>query len=359
MGERVRGRRVGEVVGRHVDRLHGGDRAGARRGDALLQLPHLGRERRLVADGARHAPEQRGDLRACLDEAEDVVDEEEHVLALLAEVLGHRQARERDAQAGAGRLVHLAVDERDLVEHARLLHLEVEVVALAGALADAGEDRDAACAFATLWISSMIVTVLPTPAPPKRPTLPPLMYGAIRSMTLIPVSKTSTDGFRSRKAGGSRWIDHRSTPGIAGFSSTGWPITFQMRPSVGIADGNRDRAAGVDDVGTARETVGGVHRDRAHAVVAEVLLHLRDERRGRAVGLVDLDLDGVEDLGQAVGEDRVDHDAFDLDDLAGVDTALAGHGSPGRGISWCERGRPSRESRRRASAAILPERTRS
>ena len=38
----------------------------------------------------------------------------------------------------------------------------------------------------------------------------------------------------------------------------------------------------------ARETVGGVHRDRAHAVVAEVLLHLRDERRAssRRAGVI-------------------------------------------------------------------------
>ena len=51
-------------------------------------------------------------------------------------------------------------------------------------------------------------------------------------MTLMPVSKISTDGFSSRKAGGSRWIDQRSTPATAGFSSTGSPITFQIRPSV-------------------------------------------------------------------------------------------------------------------------------
>ena len=59
--------------------------------------------------------------------------------------------RERDAQARARRLVHLSVDERDLrraeillVDDARLRHLVVEVVALARALADAGEHRDAA-----------------------------------------------------------------------------------------------------------------------------------------------------------------------------------------------------------------------
>ena len=116
VGERVRRRRVGEVVGGDVDRLHRGDRALARRGDPLLELPHLGRERRLVADGARHAAEQRRDLGARLDEAEDVVDEEQHVLALVAEVLGHRQAGQADAEARSRRLVHLAVAERDLRE---------------------------------------------------------------------------------------------------------------------------------------------------------------------------------------------------------------------------------------------------
>ena len=58
---------------------------------------------------------------------------------------------QRDAQARARRLVHLAVDERDLrgaqillVDDAGLRHLVIEVVAFARALADAGEHRDAA-----------------------------------------------------------------------------------------------------------------------------------------------------------------------------------------------------------------------
>ena len=62
----------------------------------------------------------------------------------VAEVLGHRQAAEADPQARARRLVHLAVDERGLLDHARLGHLQPEVVALAGALAHAGEHRQAA-----------------------------------------------------------------------------------------------------------------------------------------------------------------------------------------------------------------------
>src|SRR3954447_20201774 len=92
--EGLRGGRVGQVVGGHVDRLHRRDGALRRRGDALLELPHLGGERRLVADCARHAAEQGGDLGARLHEAEDVVDEEQDVLALVAEVLGHRQPGE-------------------------------------------------------------------------------------------------------------------------------------------------------------------------------------------------------------------------------------------------------------------------
>ena len=143
--EHRRRRRVGEVVGGHVDRLHRGDRSLPRRGDPLLQLAHLRLERRLVADRRGHAAEQRRHLGARLHEAEDVVDEQQHVLAAgLAEVLRHRQARQRDAQARSRRLVHLAEHEHRLVEHARLLHLGVELVALARALADAAEGGQAA-----------------------------------------------------------------------------------------------------------------------------------------------------------------------------------------------------------------------
>src|SRR5690606_23910996 len=150
VGERRRGRRVREVVGGHVDRLHRRDGALGRRGDALLERAHLGAERRLVTDGARDAAEERRHLGARLREAEDVVDEEKDVLALLvAEVLGDGERAQGDAGARSGRLVHLAVDERGLADdrlaglEQRLAHLDHEVGALAGALTDAGEARHA------------------------------------------------------------------------------------------------------------------------------------------------------------------------------------------------------------------------
>ena len=174
VGEGRERRRVGVVVGGHVDRLQRRDRATPGRGDPLLQLAHLVGERRLVTDSRRHAAEQRRHLGAGLHEAEDVVDEQQHVLVLhVAEVLRHRERRERDAQAHARRLVHLAVDERGLLDDARLLHLEPEVGALTGALADAGEHRDTTVLLATRLIISWMSTVLPTPAPPKRPIFPP------------------------------------------------------------------------------------------------------------------------------------------------------------------------------------------
>ena len=111
VGEGGRRRRVGQVVGGHVDRLHRGDRALVGGGDALLHRAHVGGERRLIAHGRRNAAEQSRHFRAGLREAEDVVDEEQHVLALVAEMLGDGQAGQGDAGARARRLVHLAEHE--------------------------------------------------------------------------------------------------------------------------------------------------------------------------------------------------------------------------------------------------------
>ena len=88
------------------------------------------------------------------------------------------------------------------------------------------------CSKAMFRISSSMRTVLPTPAPPKRPILPPLAYGVIRSMTLMPVSSTSPAGTTSTKSGARWWIGQRSAAGIGPARSIGSPVTLIMRPSI-------------------------------------------------------------------------------------------------------------------------------
>ncbi len=114
--------------------------------------PISGGQRGLVTDGAGHAAQKRGDFRAGLREAENVIDEEQRVGAgRIAEPFAHGQRRQGDAQTGAGRLVHLAEHHGGLRDDRAVgladlgfLHFEPKIVAFAGPFADAGEDRVAA-----------------------------------------------------------------------------------------------------------------------------------------------------------------------------------------------------------------------
>ena len=59
--------------------------------------------------------------------------------------------------------------------------------------------------------------------------------------------------------------------------STGSPSTLSTRPSVAAPDRHRNRRARVGAVHAALQAVGRLHRDRADAALAEVLLHLADD----------------------------------------------------------------------------------
>ena len=133
-----------KVVSGDVDGLHRGDRTGRGRRDALLKVAHLSSQRRLIAYSRRHTAEKCGHLRTSLGEAEDIVHEQKHVLALIAEVLSFSQTSEADAQTRSRRFVHLAVNQAGLVDNAGVAHLEEQVGTLAGTLAYAGEHGRAA-----------------------------------------------------------------------------------------------------------------------------------------------------------------------------------------------------------------------
>jgi len=87
----------------------------------------------------RHASEQRRDLCTCQRVTVDVVDKHQHVAALVTEILGHRQPGQTNPQTVARRFVHLAVNQRDFIQHARFRHFVVEVVTLASSLTNTGE----------------------------------------------------------------------------------------------------------------------------------------------------------------------------------------------------------------------------
>ena len=145
MREGGRGCGVGQVIGRHVNCLYRGDRALFRRGDSLLERTHFGGKGRLITDGGGHSAKKGGNLRACLGETENIIDEQKNVLSLsVAEIFRHCQTAESDAHSRSGRLVHLTVDKCGLGKNAGFLHFVIKVVALACTLADTCEYRDAA-----------------------------------------------------------------------------------------------------------------------------------------------------------------------------------------------------------------------
>ena len=323
----VAGRRIGQVVGRHVHRLERRDRALLGGGDALLQRAHLGGQRRLVADGAGGAAEQRRDLGAGLREAEDVVDEEQHVLVLLvAEVLGDGEAGERDAQTRAGRLVHLAVDERDLrraqillVDDAGLRHLVVQVVAFARALADAGEHRHAAVQLGDVVDQLHDDDGLADAGAAERADLAALQERADQ----IDHLDAGREHLRRR-----RLIDERRRRAVNRVVLLGHDRAALVDRGAGHvehashdagADRHADRPAAVGDLEAALESFGARHRDGADPSIAEVLLHFERQRHRLILDRV-LDGQGVGDRRQRAGKRDVHHRTDDLHDRACVHT---------------------------------------
>ncbi len=154
MGEGRGGRRIGQVIGGDVNGLHRGDRTLLGRGDAFLQRAHFRRQCRLVAHGGGDTAQQRGHFGASLRETEDVIDEEQHVLAFdIAEVFRNRHTGQGDTGTRARRFVHLAIDQRHLgpfgrialkLDDARVLHFVIQVVTFTGTFTDTGKDRHAA-----------------------------------------------------------------------------------------------------------------------------------------------------------------------------------------------------------------------
>ena len=324
MRERSGRRRIGQVVGRHVNRLHRGDRALVGGGDALLQRAHVGRERRLITHRDRDTAEQRRHFRTGLGEAEDVVDEEQHVLALIAEIFRDGQAGQADARARAGRLVHLAEHQRALGAFGRALvrilvdagfdELVIKVVAFAGTLADAGEHRIAAVRLGDVVDQFLNQHGLADAGAAEQADLAAL--GVRREQ--VDDLDAGDENFRfGRLLGVARrlGVDRaHALPALTGpASSIGSPMTLMMRPSrpgpTGTAIG---RPVSVTSWPRTRPSV-DVHRDGAHRRFAEMLRDFEHQAVAAVVGL-----ERVQDRRQIALELHVDDGADHLRDLAGL-----------------------------------------
>jgi hypothetical protein len=333
--ERRRGGGVRVVVGGHEDGLQARDRPLARRRDALLQVGHLRRQVGLVTHRRRHPPKKRRDLGASLREAEDVVDEEEEVAALLvAEVLRHGERAEADAEARPRRLVHLAEHERRLVDDARFVHLADEVVALARALAHPGEDRVAAVLLGDVADELLDDHRLAHAGAAEDADLAALgewrdeiddLHARLEDLGLgglvVEARGLAMDRVARVRVDRALPIDRVAED-------------VENAPERGRPDRDADRAARRACLGAARDAVGRRHRHRAHPVVAEVLLHFGDERPAVRTH----HLDRVEDARKLAGRELdVEDRAGDLDDVPDRLALLRGRlggGSGGDSHGW-------------------------
>ncbi len=257
------------------------------------------------------------DLGAGLGEAEDVVDEQEHVLALLvAVVLGGGQGRDGHPGAGAGGLGHLAVDEGGLVDDPGLLHFVIEVVALAGALAHPGEDADAAVLHGDVVDHLHHDHGLAHPGAAEHAHLAAAGEGDQKVDDLDPGFQDVDRGVLVGQGGGGA-VDGVVVLGVDRSQAVHRPADHVEHPAQGlVAHRHLDGLFGVLDRKSPAQALGDVHGDAADGVVAQVLGHLHHQVVFLVVdGLVG-DEQGGEDGGQRALELHVHHRPDDLLDPA-------------------------------------------
>ena len=318
MRERVRGSGVGQVVRGNVNGLERRDGAFFRRRDALLQVAHFRRKRRLIADRGGRAAEQRGNFRSRLREAEDIVDEEEHVLPFfVAEIFRHGKRGQRDAHTRSRRFVHLPVNERDLgfgnilrVNNAGFAHFAVEVVAFAGTLADAREHGVAAVRLRDVVDELHDEHRLADARAAEGADFSALDEGANQVDDL----DARFEQFRARAL-----FDERRRVAVnrVFFRETDFALAVhgiardvEDAAEHAFADGRLNRRSRVRHRHAAHETVRRAHRDGADDAGAEVLLHFEHEPRRRAVERV-VHLQRVVDRGNRLFVELRVHDRAD------------------------------------------------
>jgi hypothetical protein len=243
----------------------------------------------LVADRRRHAAQERRNLRPRLREAEDVVDEQQNVLAFsIAEILGHRQRRQPDAEAGAWRLRHLSVHERGSrlagiidVDDPALLKLEPQIVTLARPFTNTAEHRHA-----TVFQRDVVDELhdddgLADTGATKEPDLAALQVRLEQVDDLDPGFEHLQLGrlvFEVRSLAVDRPVLLRHDGPVR--KVHGLPEHVQHAPECSGTHRHLNRVSKIGRLHPALHPIGRLHRNGANAVLAQVLLDFCDDVEG-------------------------------------------------------------------------------
>mmetsp|Transcript_10743 Transcript_10743/g.25675 ORF Transcript_10743/g.25675 Transcript_10743/m.25675 type:complete len:533 (+) Transcript_10743:41-1639(+) len=317
------GRRIGQIVSGHVDGLHGGDGTLLVGGDTLLEHTQIGGEGGLVSDSGRDTAEKGRHLGVGLGEAEDVVDEEKHVLALLVtEVLGNSETGQGNASAGTGRLVHLTVHERGLgaggveLDHTRLDHLVVQLVTLAGALTDTSEHRVTSVRLGDVVDELHDENSLADTGTAEEANLASLGVGRKQINNLDASDKDLSLG-RLLGESGRLSMDRHLSLGVDGATLVDGLADHVDNAAEKLGAGrHHDGGTGINNGLSTHKTLGGVHSNGTHCVLSKMLRDLEHQADG-----VLLHLKRVEDGGKLSIELHVNNGTNDLRDLSGGNAA--------------------------------------
>jgi len=205
-------------------------------------------------------------------------------LLLVAEEFGHREASERDAQAVARRLVHLAEHHGDLglgqvveLDDTRFHHLVIEIVPFAGPLAHAREHRQARMLGGDVVDELQHVHGLADARAAEQAHLTALRERA-DEVDHLDAGLEELHRRRELVELGCDLVNRAARFGLDRPRIVdGAPEHVHDAPQRAFADGHRDGRPGALHLHAAAQAVGGAERDAAHDAVAELLLDLEGE----------------------------------------------------------------------------------
>mmetsp|Transcript_16102 Transcript_16102/g.35688 ORF Transcript_16102/g.35688 Transcript_16102/m.35688 type:complete len:366 (+) Transcript_16102:789-1886(+) len=322
------GRGIGEIIGRHVHGLHGCDGPEAGGSNTLLQQTHISGQSGLVPHCGGDAAQQRRHLGARLRESEDVVDEQQHVLALyVSEVLCDRETGEGHAGAGSWGLVHLSVHKGCLgsgdglailvhLDHASLDHLVVEIVTLTGALAHTGEYGVTSVVHGDVVDQLHDHHRLAYTGSPEQADLSSLRIGGQQVHHLDAGHEDLLGLALLREEGGGPVNGGEDITQDGALLVHGLSDDVQNTAQGAGADGHHDGGALVDHLLSSDQPLCCLHGNSAHGVLSQMLGHLQHEA---GVALGHGHLKGVEDGGQGSIELHIHHGTDDLGDNTTLD----------------------------------------